>query len=148
MDFAEQVNANLGGWNQAMGLRVVEATTDKVVGEWTVTPVHHQPYGIVHGGVHSGIIEALCSVGAALDALPRGQSVVGLDNHTSFIKAAREGTLRCTATPVHKGRRSQLWEGNVRDQDGRLIASGRVRLWLLEPDADLAGKKVDLSPKG
>ncbi len=147
-DFAQHVNENLGGWNQAMGLRIVEATVERVIGEWTITPVHHQPYGIVHGGVHSGVIEALCSIGAALDARERGLSVVGLENHTSFIKAAREGVLRCTATPVAKGRRSQVWEGAVRDASDRLIASGRVRLWLLEADAELAGKKVEMRPAG
>ncbi len=145
-DQAAAINVNLGGWNSAMGLRIESATADQVVGVWTVGPQHLQPYGIVHGGVHGGIIEALCSIGCALDAMPRGQSVVGLENHTSFLRAVREGTLTCTAVPVAKGRRSQVWEAAVRDESGRLVASGRVRLLCLEPGSELAGKTAGLEP--
>jgi uncharacterized protein (TIGR00369 family) len=145
-DFAEAMNANLDGWNAAMGVRFVRATVDEVVAEWTVGPQHRQPYGIVHGGVHCGVIETLASVGAALNAMARGQSVVGLENHTSFINAVREGTLRCTAKPITRGRRSQVWEGTVTSEDGKIVATGRVRLLCLDADASLAGKKVNLEP--
>src|ERR1700759_3187812 len=91
---AEQLNQQLGGWNTTMGLRWTEVTTEICVGELTVGPQHTQPYGIVHGGVHCGIIEAACSTGAAVVALGRGQSVVGLENSTSFVAAARGGVLK------------------------------------------------------
>ena len=99
-DFAPMLNAQRDGWNSAMELRYVRATLDEVTAEWTVGPQHLQAYGIVHGGVHSGVIETLASVGAALNAASRGQSIVGLENHTSFIRAVREGTLRATARPI------------------------------------------------
>ena len=143
-DFAQALNENPGGWNRAMGLHFVRATFDEVVAEWTVGPQHHQPYGIVHGGVHAGVIETLCSVGAALNAMPRGQSVVGLENHTSFLRAVREGRLRCTARPLTRGRKSQVWEGAVRDEDDKLVATGRVRLLCLEQEAELAGQTVEI----
>ncbi|MCA9598707.1 MAG: PaaI family thioesterase [Myxococcales bacterium] len=145
-NFADAINESAGGFNRAMGLRVVRANRDEVVGEWVVGPEHHQPYGIVHGGVFSGLIETLCSVGAALDAMPRGQSVVGIENHTSFLRAVREGKLTCTALPLQRGRRAQLWEGAVRDEQGRLVASGRVRLMCLEGGAALAGETVGVKP--
>src|SRR6476659_5290339 len=88
-DYTALLNANLGGWNTAMGLRLVRATADEVVGELVIGPQHLQPYGIVHGGVHTGIIEAACSTGAAIAAFARKQSVVGLENSTSFITAVR-----------------------------------------------------------
>ena len=141
-NFAELCNANPGGWNRAMGVRFLKATPDEVVGELTVTPTHHQPYGIVHGGVMAGVIETLCSVGAAVVATPRNQSVVGVDNHTSFLKAVREGTLRITARPITRGRRTQLWEAEVRDAESRLVATGRVRLLCLDEGAELAGEVV------
>src|SRR5215472_10522384 len=91
-NFAEAINArNSGGWSGVMGIHFLRATADEVTAELTVGPAHLQPYGIVHGGVHSGLIETIASVGAALAALPRGQSVVGLENHTSFLVAVREG---------------------------------------------------------
>lgn len=141
-DLAAYLNANRGGWNAAMDVRLVRATADEVVGEWTVGPVHLQPYGIVHGGVHCGVIETLASVGAAIFATRRGQTVVGLENHTSFVRAAREGTLHAVARPLTRGRRSQLWEGTITDASGALVATGRVRLLCLEPEAEVAGEKV------
>ena len=139
-DVSQAVNANLGGWNTAMGLRFTRVTPDECVGELVVTAQHTQPYGIVHGGVHCGIIEAACSTGAAIVAMARGQSVVGLENATSFITAVRGGTLRVTAKPVTRGRRTQVWEAVVTNEDGRTCATGRVRLLCLEGGADLAGK--------
>jgi uncharacterized protein (TIGR00369 family) len=141
-DFADPLNSTLGGWFKATGLRVTRATRDEVVAEVEVGPHHHQAYGIVHGGVHCGIIESLASIGAAIDAMAQGKSVVGMENHTSFLRAVREGTLRAMARPILRGRRSQLWEGSVQDEQGRLVATGRVRLLVLEPEAAIAGERV------
>jgi uncharacterized protein (TIGR00369 family) len=84
----------------------------------------------------------VASVGAALNAMAEGRHAVGLENHTSFLRAVRGGKLTVTARPVAKGRRSQVWEGEVRDDKGRLAATGRVRLMILEGDEALAGEKV------
>ena len=141
-DFAEMVNEVGDGWARAMGLRVVRATRSEVAAELVIGPEHRQPYGIVHGGVHAGIIETLASVGAALHAIPMGKSVVGLENHTSFLRAVREGKLTAIARPITAGRRSHVWEAEVRDESGKLAATGRVRLLLLEPEAEIAGQRV------
>ncbi len=131
------------GWLQAMGITITKATADEVEAELTVGRQHLQGYGIVHGGVHCGLIESLASIGAALHALPRGQSVVGLENNTSFIRAVREGTtLRARATPVTRGRKTQVWEAKVLDGDDRVVATGRVRLLCLEKEEVLAGEQV------
>jgi 1,4-dihydroxy-2-naphthoyl-CoA hydrolase len=141
-DIAAAINKNLGGWNTGMGLRFVTVTVDECIGELAIGALHLQPYGIVHGGVHAGIIEAACSTGAAIVALARGQSVVGLENSTSFIRAVRGGTLRVTAKPVTRGRRTQVWEGIVTDDGGKICATGRVRLLCLDAGSELAGEKV------
>src|SRR5579871_6631351 len=96
-EVARALNENRDGWNQAMGVRFVRASPDEVVVELDVAPHHQQAYGIVHGGVHAGVIETIASVGAALHAFQFGQTVVGLENQTSFLHAVREGTLRATA---------------------------------------------------
>jgi uncharacterized protein (TIGR00369 family) len=140
----EFFNAHLGGYNRAMGLRVTRASADEVEAEIVIGEQHLQPYGIVHGGVHAGMIEAACSTGAALFAMKNGQSVVGLENSTAFLRAAREGKLVVRAVPVVRGRRSQVWEGTVRDEQGRPLAAGRVRLMCLEPGEELAGKKISV----
>jgi uncharacterized protein (TIGR00369 family) len=74
--------------------------------------------------------------------LPRGQSVVGLENHTSFLNAVREGKLCATARPLMRGRRTQVWEATVTDAEGRTLASGRVRFLALEAGSSLAGETV------
>jgi uncharacterized protein (TIGR00369 family) len=142
-DLADLIN-NTGadGWVSAMGIKLVRATRDEVVAEMEIGPQHRQAYGIVHGGVHCGIIETLASVGAALNAMPEGKSVVGLENHTSFLRAVRSGKLRAVAKPLTRGRRSHVWEGSVHDEQGRLVATGRVRLMVLEADAVVAGEQV------
>jgi uncharacterized protein (TIGR00369 family) len=140
IDFAEALNNARDGWSAAMGLRFLRANRDRVEAEIPIAAQHRQPYGIVHGGVYAGIVETLASSGAAIDALARGYTVVGLDNHTSFLRATREGTLRAEATPLVRGRRTQLWEGRITDDEGNLVATGRVRLLCLEPGAMLAGE--------
>ena len=141
-DFAIELNDLRDGWNAAMGLRFVRATSDEVIVEWEVADQHRQPYGIVHGGVHSGVIETIASVGAAIHARPRGQAVVGLENHTSFIRAVRSGVVRATARPLTRGRRSQAWEVSLVDDAGALVATGRVRLLVLEPEASVGGAEI------
>src|SRR5215472_10042557 len=141
-NFAGSLNSSLGGWSAAMGLHFVRATADEVVAELQIGPNHKQAYGIVHGGVHSGVIETIASVGAALYALPQGQSVVGLENHTSFLLAVREGKLRARARPLMRGRRTQVWEAKVTDDADRIVATGRVRFIALEADTSLAGQVV------
>jgi uncharacterized protein (TIGR00369 family) len=125
-----------------MGFHFLTATEERVVCEWEVGEIHHQGYGIVHGGVHAGVIETLASVGGALFGLRTGQGVVGLENNTSFIRAVRSGRLRATATPLTRGRRTQVWEARVEDEEGHTVAIGRVRLLCLEPDGEIAGSAV------
>src|SRR5712664_3667053 len=126
-----------------MGVPITHATQDEVRAELTVGQEHLQSYGIVHGGVHCGLIESLASIGAALYAFPRGQSVVGLENSTSFIRAVREGArLHAVSTPITRGRKTQVWEARVLDDQERLVAMGRVRLLCLEQEQELAGEQV------
>jgi len=141
-DFAKQLNETPGnGWIKAMGLVIKSATIDEVVGEWVIGDQHRQAYGIVHGGVHTGMIETLSSIGAHLVATSRAQRAVGLENHTSFIRAVREGTLRGVATPVTRGRSSQVWETSIYDAEQKLVARGTVRLLCIPEDSSLAEAK-------
>lgn len=141
-DISRLINAGLGGFDAAMDFRVVCAALDAVIVEYDVDDKHRQPYGIVHGGVHCAAVETACSIGAGINAMARGQAVVGVENHTSFIHAVRSGRVRVTATPLTRGRRSQVWEATARDEAGRIVSTGRVRLLCLEAGSDLAGEKV------
>ena len=147
-DDSELLNRSPDGWAKANGLRIVSATRDEVVAELTLAPKHLQAYGIVHGGMHCAIIETVASIGAALDAIAYGKNVVGLENHTSFLRAVREGTLRAVARPLTRGRRTQVWEANVHDDAGRVVASGRVRLLVIDPEAPLGERAPAVKAEG
>ncbi len=143
-DYSELVNAHLGGFNLAMGLRFTRATADRVEAVLPVTDALRQPYGLVHGGVYASMIETACSTGAALSAGKAGMSAVGLENTTSFLRAVRSGQLTVRAEPLLQGRRTQVWQAEVLDGENRVAASGRVRLIALEAGAKAGGESIEL----
>ena len=110
-----------------LGLRLDEVTADRVTISWTVTADLHQPYGLLHGGVHCAVVETAASLGGACWYGERGQ-VVGVSNQTDFFRAVSDGDLVAVATPLHRGRSQQLWQVEIRDDQDRLVARGQVRL--------------------
>ena len=121
------------GFDKVLGLELLEADGDRVTGRLSVQPHLHQPYGIVHGGVYCSVVETTASVAGALWFGDRG-NVVGVSNHTNFLRAVREGVLDVEALPVHRGRTQQLWQVTVKDEQGRLVAQGQVRLANIVPE--------------
>jgi 1,4-dihydroxy-2-naphthoyl-CoA hydrolase len=115
------------GLDAVFGAQYVEQTPDRVVIEWRVTPDQHQPFGLVHGGVFCSIVESAASIGATLWQGEPGR-VVGVSNHTDFLRGVTEGLLTATATPIHRGRLQQLWLVEIVDEQQRLVARGQVRL--------------------
>ena len=115
------------GFIKLVGLRIEQASGDRVVLTCPVTPDLHQPFGLVHGGVYATLAETAASVGGSLWFGDRGK-VVGVSNHTDFLRAVRSGELRAEATPLSRGRTTQLWQVEIADEQGRLIAHAKVRL--------------------
>ncbi len=120
----------VAGHDQNLGLEYVVVSTDEVVLRLPIGPHLHQPYGIVHGGVWCSVVETAASIGAStwLNARGDGGNVVGVSNHTDFLRAVREGVVDVRGTPIHRGRTQQLWLVEVTDDQGRLVARGQVRL--------------------
>jgi uncharacterized protein (TIGR00369 family) len=117
----------LGPFGDYLGLEIKTADGDEVIATWTAEPRMHQPYGIVHGGIHCAVVETLASIGAALWYADRGK-VVGVSNSTDFFRAVSEGALRSVARPLHRGRSQQVWLVETEDDRGRVVARGQVRL--------------------
>jgi 1,4-dihydroxy-2-naphthoyl-CoA hydrolase len=115
------------GFIKLVGLRIEQASGDRVVLTCPVTPDLHQPFGLVHGGVYATMAETAASVGGSLWFGDRGK-VVGVSNHTDFLRAVRGGELRAEATPLSRGRTTQLWQVEIVDEQDRLIAHSKVRL--------------------
>ena len=116
-----------GPFVEHLGLEITEASGESVTARWTADERHHQPYGIVHGGVHCSVVETLASVAAAMWLGDKGK-VVGVNNSTDFFRAVSDGELRSVATPVHRGRSQQVWVVETRDDADRLVARGQVRI--------------------
>ncbi|MCB0992317.1 MAG: PaaI family thioesterase [Acidimicrobiales bacterium] len=123
------------GFNDALGIEFEEVTADRVVLTVDVQPKHHQPYGIVHGGVWCALVETAASVAAATWYGDKGK-VVGVSNHTDFLRAIGDGRATATATPIHRGRLQQLWLVEIVDGQQRLLARGQVRIQNLPETTD------------
>jgi 1,4-dihydroxy-2-naphthoyl-CoA hydrolase len=121
------------------GLHFEEVSAELVTGWIDIGPQHHQPTGIVHGGVWCSAIEQAASFGASF-AAPHGYGVVGVHNSTNFIRSFSAGRVRLHGSPLQQGRTQQLWEIRITsDADGSLLAVGQVRLANLAPRSG-AGK--------
>ncbi|HUF15764.1 MAG TPA: PaaI family thioesterase [Acidimicrobiia bacterium] len=112
------------------GIELTDVSVDHCDGRLEIGPNHHQPYGVVHGGVYCTMIETLASTGAALWAMEQGMAgAMGVSNKTDFIRATTDGVLVGKASPIHRGRTQQLWQVDItRENDGKLVAQGQVRL--------------------
>lgn len=120
--------------DDAMGLVLDLLSPERVEGHVVAGRRHHQPYGIVHGGLYCSMVESLASIAGAMRVLDEDRIVVGVSNTTDFLRATREGRLDGVATPVHVGRLQHLWQVEVVRADGRLAARGQVRLQVLDAD--------------
>lgn len=121
-------------WRTTLGLEMLEVTPERVRARLLAGPQHHQPYGILHGGVYCSIVEGVASYGAGYAAIARGQlGVVGVANATDFLRSHSEGELLAEGRPLHLGRQQQLWEVLIRrGADGKLVARGQVRFHVLD----------------
>lgn len=123
-------------FEKEIGLVFTELSADVARAQIEIQPKLLQPFGIVHGGVYCSMIESMASIAAyTWLAANGGGAVVGVNNNTDFLRAISSGTVYGTAEPVHRGRRQQLWQVTITDDDERLVARGQVRLQNLEPQS-------------
>lgn len=123
-------------FDEEVGLVFTELGPDGARAQLEVAPKLLQATGIVHGGVYCSITESMASVSAYVwlnQSGRRGGQVVGVNNNTDFLRAISTGTVHAVSTPVHRGRRQQLWLVTITDDTERMIARGQVRLQNLEP---------------
>ena len=131
-------------WARTLGIEFLEVTPERVLALLEAGSRHHQPMGVLHGGVYCSIVEAVASYGAGYRALSLGQKgVLGVSNATDFFRSHSVGELRCEGRPLHSGRSAHVWEVHVRRaSDDKLVARGQVRFHVLDtlPDERLAGQ--------
>jgi uncharacterized protein (TIGR00369 family) len=123
MSLLDKVNAMKMPFAELKGVKFVEADKDKVVAKMLVRP----DLCTLHHTIHGGAIMALAdSVGAAATVINLPEEAKGtttIESKTNFIGGAKEGsTVTATATPVHRGRRTQVWQTRLETEDGKLVA--------------------------
>ncbi|KUI26200.1 PaaI family thioesterase [Mycobacterium sp. GA-2829] len=118
------------GYDKVLGLQYLEVTPDGVRAQLTIQDTLLQPWGIVHGGVYCAVVESLASVSGQTWLTRDGGAgtVVGVNNNTDFLRAISSGTVTAVSTPIHRGRRQQLWLVTIADENDKLVARGQVRL--------------------
>jgi 1,4-dihydroxy-2-naphthoyl-CoA hydrolase len=133
---------------EILGLRLDELSLQHVRAHVDCGPRHHQPYGIVHGGVWCAIVESLASLGAAANAAAQDDLVVGVSNTTDFLRAHRTGRVDALAEPIHVGRTQQLWQVVLtRAEDGKAVARGQVRAQSVAAGQPLAGQGASVTSR-
>lgn len=113
---------------QTLEMRLVEMSPDKVVIAMPVTPKVHQPMGLLHGGASVALAETAASIGGWLNVDPHEFATVGIEINANHVRSKKEGEVTATATPLHLGRTTHVWEVRLHDEQGRLICISRCTL--------------------
>lgn len=111
-----------------LGIDIVELTRDRVVLTMPVDDRTRQPFGILHGGASVALIETAASLGAWRNVDRTRKAAVGLEINANHLRAKHDGVVRCTATPVHRGRTTQVWTATITDEQDRPVCLGRCTL--------------------
>src|SRR5262245_4186390 len=118
----EELNAHLAGTLAGtLGIRVVEAGPERVVGELEARTEFGNGVGALHGGAVMALADTIGALGAVVNLPPNHQTTT-LESKTNFFAAGRSGTVRAEATPLHRGRRTMVWQTRVTDAAGKLLA--------------------------
>lgn len=116
--------AHQGDIGERMGLEILEASPERVVGRMPVKG-NTQPYGLLHGGASCVLAESLGSVGSALHA-GEGRYAVGVDINATHHRSATEGWVTGVATPLFLGRSSATYEIVLTRDDGKRVCTARL----------------------
>ena len=111
-----------------LGIQFTEAGDDYIKATMPVDERTRQPFGLLHGGASVVLAESLGSVAAHLCVDPATRFCVGLEINANHVRAVRKGTVTGTATPLHIGGRTQVWEIKIRNEKGQLTCVSRITL--------------------
>ena len=124
VDIAKEISR--GTLMERIELEWLEVGLDRVVARIPVAP-NTQPYGILHGGATAALCETVGSVGTSVH-VGLERRPVGIQLSVNHLRSVREGAVTAIGTPIHVGRTTALWDVRVQDDEGRLVAVGRLTL--------------------
>ena len=128
-----------GTLSSTLGVNYLHFDKDKVIAEMPVGPVVRQPFGLLHGGASVVLAESLASVAGWLNVDETKFNVVGMEINANHLRATREGKVIGTATPIHRGQKSQVWEIKITNETGKMVCISRCTLAVVD--------KLGSSPK-
>ncbi len=117
---------------EVLGIEYTEVGEDSLTATMPVDARVHQPMGILHGGATAALAESVGSAASALKLDLKTQTAVGLELAINHLRSMRQGQVTATARAVHIGRRTHLWQIEIRDQDERLIAQAKLTMIVLD----------------
>jgi uncharacterized protein (TIGR00369 family) len=111
-----------GTLSDLLGVRVVEAAADRVVAELTYRSELTTVGGSLHGGTLMAFADTIGAVATVLNLPPGAAGTTTLESKTNFMAAGRPGVIRAECTPLHRGKRTMVWQTRVTDESGRLLS--------------------------
>lgn len=134
------------GLAKAIGIDLIELTPDRVVAAMPVDDTTRQPFGLLHGGASAALAETVASLGALMNVDPETQAAVGLELNANHLRSKTDGMVTATATPLHRGRKTHVWEIRIEDEEKRLVCVSRCTLAIVRRRSKT--EENDLTPDG
>jgi len=106
---------------ELLGIRFVEMSSDRVIAEMPIRDDLRTVGGALHGGTLMALADTVGGAATMLN-LPPGASTTTLESKTNFFAPGHEGTVRAEALPLHRGKRTMVWQTRVTDETGRLLS--------------------------
>ena len=140
LSFVEGVRS--GGMTKHIGLEFTEVGPDFLKAKMPVDQRTTQPFGILHGGASCVLSESLGSVAAWMTIDPDKFRAVGLEINANHIRAVTEGWVVGTCTPIHVGKRTQVWQTDiVEESTGKRVCISRLTVAVIDQGTLSAQKK-------
>jgi len=111
----------LPGLARHLGMRFVETEKDRIVAELEIRPELLTTNGALHGGTLMAFADTSGAAGTVVNLVP-GQNTATLESKTNFFSAAFKGVVRAESTPLHKGKRTHVWQTRITDANGKLLS--------------------------
>ncbi|SDN70438.1 uncharacterized domain 1-containing protein [Paenibacillus sp. yr247] len=117
---------------RTLGIEFMELTPDRVVMTMPVGPASHQPAGILHGGASVLLAETAASIASEINIDKQKYAAVGLEINANHLKSKRDGIVTAVATPLHKGRKTMVWDIKISDEDNHMICISRCTVAIID----------------
>ena len=115
-----------------LGIKIIDIGENFVSGKMPVDERTKQPFGLLHGGASVALAETLGSVGAGMNIDRASQSVVGIEINANHLKAVKRGCVFGKANAIRIGRKIQVWEIDIKDENENFVCKSRLTLAVIE----------------